>query len=681
MTISLIILLELVLPLAVQSQEGASEIHDKFELLVEEYSKYSRGSIDSLRKYGDKLYELAYGSNDNDAMMRVRAEVIAGYIQERLGNLDSSRYHYLEALGMARNNNFREREKAVLNYLGLLNYQHSQYNEALTYQLQSLKLREADGNKEQIANSYNNIGLVYYRIRDFEKAIASFERAAKIKRALGLNLPRILLNLGLCYAGLKDHQRAMKNYRLAIEFCQRNCQGIYAEAYNGMGMSLFEQQRYTEAYSNFSKSINVSKSNQLMQNLVLGYYYLSKTKRMRGMIEGALLLSRKSLDLAISHNMTQWIGYNYEQLALIHSKLGDYELAYELQVKYDSINSELLNKGVIKDMANIQADYEQYENQKIIARQDQALTARTTYLIIFLILFVFVTLIVIILYRSNRFRKRANRQIYDTLEELRTTQNKLIYQEKQAAMNRVTASLAHQLNSPLGAVKALLEPLQDSFMTLIGSFSRPNGPGTLDSTIVAPGDDAKIMEPLVVHQHQQRFQSHIQHVRDMTERMAYLVKTMQVQASPKSMLLSSKRVDLGENIQETIDTFTLPANIRLVIDIPSEPVYVQGDKVALFMTWQNIVKNAVEAMGDKGCLTVTLQAGDGFAQASFVDDGIGIAPSAEKDLFEPFYTTKEKSYHTGLGLTICRTVIENHGGAITYMSENGSTIFKTKLPL
>ena len=740
MKLSLIILFKLSLATAVQSQDSRSDgIDDKFELLVNEYSKYSRGSIDSLKKYGHKLYKLAHESDD--AMMVVRAEITTAYIQERLGNLDSSKYHYLKALSTARNNNFREREKIVLSYLGLLNYQHSKYNEALKYQLQSLKLREADGNKEQIANTYNNIGLVYYRIKDFEKAIASFNKAADINKTLGLNLARILLNLGLCYAGLDDHRTAMSNYRLAIELCQRNCQGLLAEAYNGIGVSMLEQHKYAEAYSAFTKSIAVSKSNQLLQNLVLGYYYLSKTQMSRGSIEDALSLSAESLDLAKSCNLTQWIGYNYQQLALIHSKLGDYHLAYKLQVKYDSINSELLNKGVIKDMADIQANYEQYENQKIIKKQDKELAARTTYLVITLVLFFFISLIVIILYRNNRYRKRANKQIRETLTELRTTQDQLVAQEKMAALGQLVSGIAHEINTPLGAIQGLISPVSDHFSFVVsqlhhglkdipgdkfgmvlGWVQKYTSKDTLISTLARRNHKKRLMERLSERGLSQRrdladklldigitaedetiesllslrdpvkmidlLHSIVMHERGTAQmetvvnKISKMVSALQTYSQPNRSGDRSTLIDLRENIDHSL---VLLANefkhgIRLVKQYPEKLSLIKGNPDSLGQVWTNVLMNAIQAVEGKGTITISVEELPGSIVVKVMDDGYGIPGEARDKIFEAFYTTKQRGYGTGLGLHISKRIVEQHRGEINLENKIGTTIFGIKIP-
>ncbi len=665
----LVVLLALqsnIYPLA-QTEQNAITPQEQFDQLAKRFTRYAHSNDpDSLKKYGKQMWNLAY--QHGDPLMIVRAINVKGHIFEKEGSFDSAFYYYQEGLKMSSANGFRGRQKFIFNRLGMLHYDNSMYNKALRYHLESLRMREEDGNDNEIAYACNNIGLVYYRINDQDKAIFYLKKALGLKKSLNQKITSTLVNLGLCYTSLKKHEQAREYYGQVIGLCKLDCPEDLAEAYIGLALSFLDEENYIKSRVYFEKCIGLSEEHQFILRLIVSYFYLSTIQQKKDAFDEALDLSKISLKMARDHRKPEWEGYNYKQLAQIYSKLNDHRFAYRYYVKYDSINSELLNKGIIKDMASIQADYEEYQNKKIIDEQGREITTRTTYLTIILVLFILVTLIVIILYRNNRFRKRAHHQISETMEELRAAQDKLVHQERQTAMNGVVTSLAHQLNSPLGAVRALLEPLNDSFMALSAACSPSEVQRTADT-----GSGSSLNGPV------QLFQKHIRYVSEMTERMASLVKTLQIHANPDTMLLTSGQVDLITNIQTALEDFKLPAGIRLTARFPDTPVYVKGDGTAMIMAWKNLIQNALEAIADKGDIVIDLHTEEGFAQVDFKDSA-GLEHGVKDNLFEPFYTTKE-DYHTGLGLTICRTVIENHGGTITYKVENNTTVFIVKLPL
>ena len=89
----------------------------------------------------------------------------------------------------------------------------------------------------------------------------------------------------------------------------------------------------------------------------------------------------------------------------------------------------------------------------------------------------------------------------------------------------------------------------------------------------------------------------------------------------------------------------------------------------------NLARNGMEAMTEKGVLTLETRMVGDQVELCVHDTGAGIAKPKQEKLFEPFYTTKAKG--TGLGLSMCRSIVERHNGTITVESQEGEgTTFK-----
>ena len=114
----------------------------------------------------------------------------------------------------------------------------------------------------------------------------------------------------------------------------------------------------------------------------------------------------------------------------------------------------------------------------------------------------------------------------------------------------------------------------------------------------------------------------------------------------------------------------------------------------LQQVWTNIIQNALQAMEFKGSLTIDIEQKTGknigaislgkeqtFVVVSFTDDGPGINPSIRESLFEALITTKAPGEGSGLGLHICKRIINDHNGEITFSSESGKTKFEVWLPI
>ncbi len=96
----------------------------------------------------------------------------------------------------------------------------------------------------------------------------------------------------------------------------------------------------------------------------------------------------------------------------------------------------------------------------------------------------------------------------------------------------------------------------------------------------------------------------------------------------------------------------------------------------------NLLLNAIKAMPDGGGLGIALGQTDGEAWVSISDTGHGIAPGDLENIFDPFYTTAPVGQGSGLGLSICYSIIKQHFGTITVDSEEGKgSTFTVRLPI
>ena len=136
-----------------------------------------------------------------------------------------------------------------------------------------------------------------------------------------------------------------------------------------------------------------------------------------------------------------------------------------------------------------------------------------------------------------------------------------------------------------------------------------------------------------------------------------------------------------EDAIKTMDVRSEGSNVRILRNYaPDTPQVRSGN---LFQVFCNLVKNAVEAMPEGGELSISTRlSADDTAVAEFRDTGAGFAPENAEAIFEPFFTTKDKDKGTGLGLAVCKDIVERHGGRIT--AENapgGGSIFTVYLPV
>jgi signal transduction histidine kinase len=108
---------------------------------------------------------------------------------------------------------------------------------------------------------------------------------------------------------------------------------------------------------------------------------------------------------------------------------------------------------------------------------------------------------------------------------------------------------------------------------------------------------------------------------------------------------------------------------------------VQGNGGELNQVWTNLIDNAADAVDGRGNIIIKASGEGDLIVVEVVDDGPGIPPEARRRVFEPFYTTKEVGAGTGLGLDVVRRIVVAHGGEVLVRSEPGETRFTVRLPV
>jgi PAS domain S-box-containing protein len=143
------------------------------------------------------------------------------------------------------------------------------------------------------------------------------------------------------------------------------------------------------------------------------------------------------------------------------------------------------------------------------------------------------------------------------------------------------------------------------------------------------------------------------------------------------------RIDACQWLKGVIDEVRtlVPPGIGIVCDLPSEPVFIQGDQVQLQQVVLNLCSNASKAMAEGGVMTIGLKnTGSPFVDLTITDTGIGIAKGILPRIFEPLFTSGTSS-GSGLGLALARQIVTQHGGVINAVSEPGrGSTFTVRLP-
>jgi signal transduction histidine kinase len=145
-----------------------------------------------------------------------------------------------------------------------------------------------------------------------------------------------------------------------------------------------------------------------------------------------------------------------------------------------------------------------------------------------------------------------------------------------------------------------------------------------------------------------------------------------------------RSLDLKEVIEASVEIFQERlARNRITVDAQLDPACppALADADQMNQVLINLIMNAVHAMADGGVLRIGLRPTDSMVELTVGDTGHGMPPEVAAHIFDPFFTTKEFGKGTGLGLTVVKGILEEHGGSITVASEPGKgTTFTMLLP-
>jgi signal transduction histidine kinase len=169
---------------------------------------------------------------------------------------------------------------------------------------------------------------------------------------------------------------------------------------------------------------------------------------------------------------------------------------------------------------------------------------------------------------------------------------------------------------------------------------------------------------------------------ESTERMSSLVGAVKSYAYMDRGALVE--VDLHEGLETTLTVLSYKlkhTSIALVRDYERTlpKLTVRGSE--LNQVWTNLLDNAIDALGERGTITIKTRSDGDCAVVEIADDGPGIPDELAGRIFDPFFTTKDVGHGTGLGLaTARRIVVERHDGSLTLDSQPGHTVFRVRLP-
>ncbi len=581
------------------------------------------------------------------------------------GDLDKAMNYYQAASDAAADMDDKIGVRSYTNNVGLIHMRRGDYKKAMECFHKALEMVDEEKDKELASILLNNIGIIHSGEERYEKALEYFNYSLKIERGLNnpLGVSMALTNIGEQYQELGQKAKALICYKEALAIAKKNGDKVGESILlSNMGEAHFENGLLDLAEEFFPEALGLAKEvgdkgtiSQVLNNF-------AKLKSKQGKHQEAIKYAQEGLLIAREMGDKRAVTDLFETLTQSYVENEDFEKAFEYKNLHNQAKDSLFSAEKSKQILELSTQYEtkRKETENALLKEQQAkneaiIRQRTTIGLAVALILILMSIIAFILYNSNRqknkYSQRLENEVTERTSDLEESNVKLRSSNKE--LERFAYIASHDLKEPLRNIM---------------SFTR-----LIERRLPEETKSDKDIE------------EYFSFIVNNTKQMHQLIEDVLEYSRIGNVKPESENIEIVEvaaSVVNVLNSTLKDRNVKVNIgDLPR----VKANSSQLFLVLKNLIENGIKYnKSSHPVISVFCATKNGMHEITVADNGIGIEGDYHNRIFGMFKRlhNREEFQGSGLGLSICKKIIQSLGGDIWVESKAGAgSKFTFSLPL
>ncbi|MDO1511081.1 tetratricopeptide repeat protein [Maribacter confluentis] len=616
--------------------------------LAKEYTYKNKDSTYILANQGLALSKLTkYKKGEGYAYLRL------GDYYSQLMDKDNYKKYYDKAIEIADNYSYEKLKLIVINNYGTTLSINGDVDEALKYYLEGIEIGEKNKDNLMLPILYDNIAIMYSGLKDYETALIFHENSLLLseKSKSAFTMAKTLSNMGFAYAYLHKFENAEDVLKRAIPiFIEEDNMDWLSFCYEVKGIIALEKKQFEDALEWYMESNLLCEDLDYFTGTINTYNGLAEAYIGLGQIDSAEHYALKANKAASTTHYPEILMKSAKTLADINRIKGEFEVALDYQDEYLALAEKADTENFKKGLAMLRS-YQKYEAQKkqILDEKNRELAGQQALTYIALAGLLLLIIMLVLIYRNFKIQGRFNGILQKKQQIL--VNRELQLKESNNTKDKLFSLIAHDLRGPIHSFHGLMQ------FYVRGQMTKEETDKFLPVALQDLSSIADMLDNLLIWGKTQingtKHEPKNININDLIENNMRLLKP----------LADKKSIQVKSNAEKNLVSYSDDAHVDIVL--------------------RNLIGNAIKFTHKNGKITIDATENESELVLSVADNGVGMSSEKQENLFNKnnyestYGTNNEKG--TGLGLFLCKEMVEMNGGRIWVKSviDQGSTIYFT----